>query len=544
MTSLLQQLVTKQAEKRPDQLAVVYKKERLTYGQLEEASNQLARLLREGGCRRGDRVCFLIPKTPAAIITILGILKADCVYVPLDTSSPSPRLAMIIDACDPRWIIAGGPVASLLDELMAEEKRRTATSIGWIEQAEAKGENFKVRFSREDLPKYSGDPLDYQNSVVDPAHILFTSGSTGVPKGVVITHENVLHFIDWAVKYFGTNSSDKISSHPPLHFDLSTFDIYGTLSSGAQLHIVPAELNLLPAKLAEFMRTSELTQWFSVPSVLNFMAKADAVRFNDFPSLERLLWCGEVFPTPPLIYWMQRLPHVKFTNLYGPTEATIASSYYTMPRCPDDEKAEIPIGTPCEGEELLILDEELNPAPVGEIGDLHIAGVGLSPGYWQDPEKTAAVFLERPGSSNPTGRIYKTGDLARLGEEGLVYYIGRADSQIKSRGYRIELGEIETALNALNLAEECAVVAIESTGFEGLAICCAYTPIKDLDVSPTRLRTELGKSLPNYMMPNRWMRLERLPKNANGKIDRKALRERFQEEDSPQKTQIGQKTQK
>jgi amino acid adenylation domain-containing protein len=530
MLSLLQQLVTGQAERRPEQTAIVYRQERLSYGELEEASNRLAHLLKEAGCERGDRVGFLIPKTPAAIITILGILKADCVYVPLDTSSPAPRLGKIIDACAPRFIVAGGAVAPLLDELMADKSRRDGTAVGWMGEGRIEGDNFRARFSREDLGSYSGEPLDYQNTINDAAHILFTSGSTGVPKGVIITHSNAIHFITWAVKYFGAKPSDRISSHPPLHFDLSTFDIYGTLGSGAQLHIVPTELNLLPQKLAEFIRESELTQWFSVPSVLNFMAKADAVKQDDFPALERLLWCGEVFPTPPLIYWMRRLPRVKFTNLYGPTEATIASSYYTVPQCPDDERAEIPIGAPCDGEGLLALDDELKPVPAGAIGDLYIGGVGLSPGYWQDPEKTDAVFIKRPGSSDPNDRIYKTGDLARVGEDGLFYYIGRADSQIKSRGYRIELGEIETALNALNLTEECAIVAINTGGFEGAAICCAFTPLKDVDAPPSRLRAEMSKVLPNYMMPARWMRFDFLPKNANGKIDRKALRERFQQD--------------
>ena len=529
MSSLLQQLVTNQAEQRPDQVAIVYQQERMTYGELEETSNRLARLLMEAGCQPGDRVCFLIPKTPTAVATILGILKADCVYVPLDPSSPAARVEKIIDACTPRYIIGGGPVAALLDELMADETRRRNTAIGWMGTGASEGANFKARFTRDDLQGYSPAPLAYRNATTDAAHILFTSGSTGVPKGVVITHKNVLHYIDWAVDYFKTKPTDKVSFHPPLHFDLSTYDMYGTLSAGAQLHIVPTELNLAPQKLAGFIRDNELTQWFSVPSVLNFMAKADVVRQGDFPALERLMWCGEVFPTPPLIYWMQRLPHVQFTNLYGPTEATIASSYYTVPSCPTDEAAQIPIGAPCAGEELIVLDEHLKPVPQGEIGDLYIAGVGLSPGYWLDPEKTASVFLPRPGATDPTDRIYKTGDLAKIGEDGLVYYLGRADSQIKSRGYRIELGEIETALNALNLTEECAIVAIETGGFEGAMICCAYVPLPDIEVTPARLRTEMSKALPNYMLPSRWMTFERLPKNANGKIDRRKLKEDFQQ---------------
>ena len=528
MSPLLQAHVTRQAELRPEHTAIVFKQERLSYRELEESSNRLARLLRESGCRKGDRVAFLIPKTPAAIVTILGILKADCIYVPLDTSSPGARLEKIVDACEPRFVIASETGASLLDQLMVSESRRRNTLIGSMGTGKIEGNNIRVQFSSSDLEDYSGEPLDYQNTESDAAHILFTSGSTGVPKGVVITHANVTNFIEWAVRYFDTRPSDRISSHPPLHFDLSTFDIYGTLSSGAQLHIVPTELNLLPHKLAEFIRVSELTQWFSVPSVLNFMAKADVVKQGDFPALERLLWCGEVFPTPPLIYWMQRLPHVKFTNLYGPTEATIASSYYTVPDCPRDELAQIPIGTACLGEALHVFDEQLQPVPPGEVGDLYISGVGLSPGYWLDPEKTNSVFIQPPGSSDPGMRIYKTGDLAKIGDDGLFYYLGRADSQIKSRGYRIELGEIETALNALNMTEECAIVAIDTEGFEGAAICCAYVPLKDVEITPTSLRMAMNKVLPGYMMPSRWIHFDRLPKNANGKIDRKVLRERFQ----------------
>src|SRR5262245_20085198 len=188
MPSLLQQLATRQAERRPEQTAIVYQRERLSYGELEETSNRLAHLLKEAGCRRGDRVGFLIPKTPAAISVILGILKADCVYVPLDTSSPAPRLGKIIDACAPRFIISGGAVTSLLDELMADKSRQDGIAIGWMGDGRIEGGAFKARFSREDLGSYSSAPLDYQNTDGDAAHILFTSGSTGAPKGVIITH--------------------------------------------------------------------------------------------------------------------------------------------------------------------------------------------------------------------------------------------------------------------------------------------------------------------------------------------------------------------
>jgi acyl-coenzyme A synthetase/AMP-(fatty) acid ligase len=198
-----------------------------------------------------------------------------------------------------------------------------------------------------------------------------------------------------------------------------------------------------------------------------------------------------------------------------------------VPRCPVDERAAIPIGTACAGEDLLILDADLRPVATGEIGELYIRGVGLSPGYWRNPEKTQEVFLRYPGSTDPGDRVYRTGDLARRGADGLIYFHGRSDTQIKSRGYRIELGEIETALNAVPGLQESAVVAVQSEGFEGWLICCAYVPAPGRQVSTAAVRDELAKLLPAYMLPMRWMKCRVLPKTDSGKVDRVSLKNAF-----------------
>jgi amino acid adenylation domain-containing protein len=405
---------------------------------------------------------------------------------------------------------------------MAEGALGADTVIGSLTDEPLDG--VETTFTDRDTAQLDATPQARRGEPDEIAHILFTSGSTGIPKGVMITHHNVTTFVDWAVGYFGTSEGDRVSGHPPLHFDLSTFDLYATFSAGAELHMVPSSASLSPRGLVEFIRDGELNQWFSVPSVLTYLAKFEAVEQDDFPAMNRLLWCGEVLPTPVLAHWMRKLPHVKFTNLYGPTEATIASSYYTVPGVPEDERQAVPIGTACDGEELLVLDEHMAPTPTGEIGELFIAGDGLSPGYWQDEEKTNAVFLDRDGQ-----RIYRTGDLARMRDDGVVDFLGRTDSQIKSRGYRIELGEIETALDAIDGLRECAVVGVETGGFEGTAICCAYAAVDGTGLEPPDLRANLASQLPTYMLPARWMKLDSLPKNVNGKIDRPALRARFSE---------------
>jgi amino acid adenylation domain-containing protein len=490
--------------------------QRLTYDELERLSNRTARLLVEHGVRPGDRVCLLLPKSPAAIVSMLATLKAGGVYVPVDISSPAARVQMIISSAEPRLVLGCSAAARLLRDL------RLDAELGSVA-----GELEGASFGPEARDSHDGGPLARMTRSQDPAHILFTSGSTGTPKGVVITHAMVGAFLDWALPYFGHRPGDRISGHPPLHFDLSTFDIYGTLSSGGELHLVPPDA-MLPQQLARFIRETELTQWFSVPSTFAYMVRGNAIHQDDFPSLRRVIWCGEVLAPGVLRHWMTRVRKPTYTNLYGPTETTIASSFHTVQGPPPTATSPIPIGEPCSGEEIFLLDDELRPVLAGEPGELCIAGAGLSPGYWRDPEKTSQAFVSEPGSGR---RLYRTGDLGRQDAEGILHYIGRTDSQIKSRGYRIELGEIETAANAVEGVAECAIVSVPSDGFEGTVICCAWSTRPDAELDRIRLRGELSNVLPSYMLPSRWMSFEELPKNQSGKIDRQALKRRFAQTD-------------
>ena len=508
MSDLLHDYAAASAARDPRATALVLGDERLTYGELVSAARRLAHLLAESGVEPGDRVALMVPKSPAAIVGIHAVLEAGGVYVPIDLASPPPRVARVIASAEPRAILATPAARKLLDAL---GETRALEGIAVV-PADA------------DLAGRPDDSPDAERGPQDLAHILFTSGSTGDPKGVQITHGMVTAYVDWAIDHFGTSAGERISGHPPLHFDLSTFDIFATLKAGAELHLVPATASLAPRALADFIRGSELTQWFSVPSTLAFMVRSGVIAEGDFPSLERVLFCGEPMPTPVLAGWMRRVPQARYTNLYGPTEATIASSYYDVPGVPADESESLPIGVPCAGESLVVLGEDRRPLAAGEIGQIYIGGVGLSPGYWRDEEKTAAAF-QTIGDE----RLYATGDLGWVDEDGLFRYVGRADSQIKHRGYRIELGEIEAALNALDELRESAVVAIEVEGFEATAICCAYVA-GDGEVTTVGLRKALTESLPAYMLPSRWSSHDALPKNQNGKIDRRALREAFQAE--------------
>jgi amino acid adenylation domain-containing protein len=435
MNALLQHGITQQARARPEGIAVAHRAACMSYATLEETSNRLAHLLTDAGCRRGDRVALLMPKSPTAIVAILGVLKADAICVPLDPACPPPRLARLIESCDCRCILGAGPVGRVLRDVMAVAALREPPLLGWLdEEALPAADAMPAAFTLRDLSAFPTKAPAYANSDLDLAHIFYTPASTGAPKGVMLTHRNVMHVLRWAQKHFDIAPTDRLSQHAPLHFGLSTLDIFGALWSGAELHLVPPELDLFPNDLARFIRDRMITQWSSMPAGLSLMARYDAVRWGDFPVLRRVMWSGEA-PAAAVMHWMQRLPHVQFTGLYGPVETTVASSCYSIRRSPFDVHASIPIGRACGDTELLLLDDQLQPVPAGATGHLYIRGPGLSPGYWRDIAKTRSVFVTMPGSHGACGRMYRTGDLARLAVDGELHLVLRGDAEIQSLGH-------------------------------------------------------------------------------------------------------------
>ena len=456
-----------------------------------------------------------------AIMSFVGILKAGCAYVPMDPSDALPRIESILTRCAPRVLLVTGSDTDEMVETLRARGALRGTSVGRLDT---------VGPSPTDL--FDFEPAHYDVRPEDTAYILFTSGSTGEPKGVPITHDNVRRFIEWVVEYFQLGPDDRLSGHSNVTFDMSTLDIWASFAAGAELHPVPASAQMLPRQIVAFMRERDLTFWFSVPSVLAFVARFDGLPDDALPALRHVVWGGDVFPPPSLAYWRRKLPRAAFTNVYGPTEATVASTYYRLPADFDDTR-DVPIGRALPGEEILLLDTEGAPVPEGEMGEIHIKGVGVSQGYWKDPERTRASFVPDPTSSDPEARIYRTGDLGRLDAEGNLHFLGRSDFQIKSAGYRVEPGEVESALLQLPDIGACAVVPVPTDGFEGAVIGCAYVPSNGTPVPPRAVKAQLSGLLPRYMIPSRWMPMEELPISDRGKLDRIGVRSLFLQEPRP-----------
>jgi amino acid adenylation domain-containing protein len=523
MVQLLHEWVTAQAHARPEATAVVCGGARMTYAELETMSNRLARGLREDGCRQGEPIAVLMTKSPMAIAALLGISKADGVYVPLDSTSPSARLRKMIKTCGIGRVLANGAVEPVLSDLV-EEPSPSRLTIGWLDREGPR--TISAQFGLDHLDVLSGERIESRNRAFHPAQVLFTSASNGVPKGVILTHANLIHCVDWANRYFGTQADDRVSCHSPLHVDMSVLDIFTSAAAGAELHLVPPIVSVLPNNLSDFIRSSSITHWCSVPSVLSYMAQFDLVQANSFPALKRVAWSGDVMPTRTLAHWMARLPGVRFTALYGPTETSIVCSAYTVPEPPAPNQP-IPIGTACTGKELFVLNPTtLEAVTPGEVGDLFIGGAGVSRGYWGDLAQTNACFVRHPQRLNE--RLYKTGDLARIDSNGLVHVVGRRDEQIKKRGHRVELGEIESAMRTIGAVKQSAIVALDRGDFDGALICCAYVPASN-DCSPVWLRRELSRLVPSYMLPLHWLTLDSFPLDGRDEIDRARIKELFEE---------------
>lgn len=507
MIYLVQQYFDSIAKRNPKKTAVVFNDETISYKELGEYSNQLARTLKKEGVARGDRVCFCLFKSINSIKAILGILKADAVYVPLDAFSPAARLRKIIQDAEPRVLIYDTDTASLAKTLAP--KSATLLRLG-------------ERHIEEDIRFQKKTNLAYANTTEDLAYIFYTSGSTGTPKGVMITHRNLTGCAEWAVGEFGITSKDVLSSHPPFHFDLSTFDIYACFKAGATLAVVPERLSVFPGALLDYIEKHKMTIWNSVPSLLSYLARSGALTKNRIRTVKKVFFNGEVFPLKYLAQWMRTFPKKEFVNMYGPTEATVQCSFYRIKKIPKNLKKPVPIGKACSNAEIFAVTAEGKRAVTGERGELYIRGSCVARGYWRNKNKTAEAFVRDPFRASSKELVYKTGDLVFLNKDGDYKFLGRIDHQIKHMGYRIELGEVEAALFSLPYVKEAVVVAYERDDDREL---CAFVVAGNRGVE--KIRSDLKKIVPQYMVPARVRTLAKLPKTSTGKIDRVSLKKKY-----------------
>jgi len=485
-----------------DKVAVIDRDRRLTFGQVERFAKNCAALLLRQTTAVNRPIAVFLPKSAEAIIADLGILYTGNCYANLDIKSPPQRLKSMLQNLKASMIVTSATHAPTLRALDIPDDQ-----LLLVEQActpDAKYDNTRL--------------LAWHKSVIDtdPVYIIYTSGSTGIPKGVVIPHRGVIDYIDWARDCYRISENEVIGNQAPFFFDNSTLDIYLCLSGGATLVLIPEEVFGYPLKLMQHVEQMGITTFFWVPSVMTSVANYKILDSLAPLSLQKILFAGEVMPTKTLNYWRGKYPHALFSNLYGPTEISVDCTYYTVDRDFSDEEA-LPIGFPCRNTDILILNEKNEPAKTGEVGELCVRGSSLALGYWNNPEKTASVFVQNPLNPHYPEFIYRTGDLVSRNARGEIMFIGRKDFQIKHLGYRIELGEIEHAV--FQVDGICNGCVIYNQSKKEIALFFE----SDRELTPAFIREQLLTRVPKYMLPTSFRRLDKIPLTANGKIDRQKL---------------------
>jgi len=488
-----------------DKLALSGGGESVTYGELRRQVLAVREALLRNGIGAGARVAVCLPKTTAAVGAILGILAADAAYVPLNHRLPLAQLLRILTDLRPSLLMTTNALADMLCATFSETpppvEFRLATVVG-------SGDGIGIAF----LDAIPSNQAKAPASPQDLAVILYTSGTTGEPKGIMLTHSNVAGFIDWAADTFSISDLDRLANHAPFHFDLSIFDVFCGLTRRASVHLIDETTASFPGAIRGLIANAGITVWYSVPTALVRLQEREALK--QLQSLRLILFAGEVFPVPSLRRLMTDVPAPEYVNLYGPTETNVCT-YYRLPGPPDSDFEQIPIGWPCEHLDVSIMDAAGAPTRSGEIGEICVAGPAVMRGYWGRPEATLAARLPERADS------YRTGDYGYDRGDGALMFVGRRDQQIKVRGHRLELLALETVLNGHPAIREAAALFVREPS-RGGAVAAFLVPRRSR-LNEREIRAFIEERLPPQYQPDYLEWLPELPQTANGKCDRAGL---------------------
>ena len=494
------ELFEETVRKYPQKVAVIDKDREIVFSDLRSKSLQLSSALMALGIGQNRPVGVFLDKSIESVYADLGILYAGDFYMNLDIKTPAERIRNILQLVEPAAIISTTrqikPIEGIIPSTM---------KVILLDEA---GEGADVD---------AADIIGRLSTIIDtdPSCIINTSGSTGTPKGVVLNHKSFFDFIDWAIDTFHFGDDLVMGSLSPIVFDIYSFELCMLMAKASTLVVLPAHLAAFPAKILEVLEQQKVNFLFWVPTIMVNIANMDLLSAFKLESLRTVWFAGEVFPTKQYNYWHHHLPEVTFANLYGPIEITLDCTYYIINKeIPDEEP--LPIGYPCRNTDILILDDEDRAVKEpGVEGELCVRGTSLAMGYYNNPEKTAAAFVQNPLNKAYPELIYRTGDIVCLNDEGLIMFKGRKDNIVKHMGYRTDLGEIEhVIINTLKLVKNGCIVYNQSEK----QITLFYEAAEEIPVSEFRL--QIGKVLPKYMIPTAFHHLEQLQRNANGKIDR------------------------
>ncbi|MEM1452114.1 MAG: amino acid adenylation domain-containing protein [Planctomycetota bacterium] len=504
------------ARETPDHPAFSFAGEEMTYAELDAASNRLANALVERGIRGQDRVGIFLRKGLDLGVAIYGVLKAGGAFVPLDPFLPTERLELILDDCGIRHVVSSDTMAAALGAL---RPGRELTVFG---VSGGEGAPFEA-VPWDAVRAQPQAPPDVRILDLDLAYIMYTSGSTGVPKGMMHCHRGSLAYARWGAQHVGLGAGDRVASHAPLHFDLSIFDFFSTSQVGGTVVLVPEPVTKFPASWTQTIEDERISVVFTVPFTLIEMLERGAMAERDLSSLRWVLFGGEPFPPKHLRALMGALPDVRFTNVYGPAEAP-SCTCYDVPALRDGDEEPIPIGTVSENSSDLVLDDDDAECGIGEEGELLIRSTTLTLGYWNRPDLNERVFHTREGLGPFPEVYFRTGDLVVRHADGLLRFLGRKDRMVKTRGHRVELDEVEAALAShVGVTEAAAFVVPDGQGSRAILAAVTLTEREAPDAADV-LRHARTK-LPAYAVPREIEVRGELPRTTSGKIDRRRLAE-------------------